>query len=371
MASDLLDKHKEDESINLKDEARKLDANSKDRKKIVSLVINYLNHKDEVKSFKKANKMKCKKNDLNDNLLRLILTEVLYSPCFKHTTFDGWTSNEWNYLNKFNEQINEKKKTVVLRQLPVKQEKKRKNDEEEDNRQDDKQTDGQKHQPNGQRTNQQNKKLNKKLKKQNEDHFDHFKDVKELPVKYLRVNRIKTTIDDLIYELVNDLEFTQVGRKFDCFNDFLKKLFSLNENEFMVDYHFPDDLIVVNSGCKKVFQEYRMYRDGKIIFQDKASLIPLKCAQLSKGMRIADICCCPGMKTFGISSALQNDCQIISVDIDGERIEMMKGLMDKLGVRCTRIVEQDFTKTTRDDFRFDDDSNEIDVLFLDPSCSGE
>ena len=50
---------------------------------------------------------------------------------------------------------------------------------------------------------------------------------------------------------------------------------------------------------------------------------------------------------------------------------MMRGLMDKLGVRCSRIVELDFTQTTPEHFTFDDDSQEIDVLFLDPSCSGE
>lgn len=49
---------------------------------------------------------------------------------------------------------------------------------------------------------------------------------------------------------------------------------------------------------------------------------------------------------------------------------MMKGLMDKLGVTCTKIKQLDFTKTTSEDFKFDDESEEIDVLFLDPSCSG-
>ena len=88
-------------------------------------------------------------------------------------------------------------------------------------------------------------------------------------------------------------------------------------------------------------------------------------------MRIADICSCPGMKTFGISSELKNECKIISVDIDSERIDIMNGLMEKLGVNCTKIIELDFTKTTSEDFKFNDkENNEIDVLFLDPSCSG-
>lgn len=74
--------------------------------------------------------------------------------------------------------------------------------------------------------------------------------------------------------------------------------------------------------------------------------------------------------SLSLSSTLENDCQIISVDIDAERIEMMRGLMDKLGVRCSKIVELDFLKTNSEHFKFDDGSREIDVLFLDPSCSG-
>lgn len=272
LACDLLNKYKEDETINLKEECRKLEnTNNKDRKKIVSLVFNYLEHKDEIKKFKKETKIKCKKRNLDDYLVRLMLTEMLYSPCFKEHTFENW--KEMDYLINFNEQINEKKKTIVLRQLPSKQEKKRKNKD---------QTNESTDQSNNQ-SNNSSKQSYKKLKKANQDHLDLFKDVKEIPVKYLRINRLKTNVDDLVYELANDLEFIQVGRKFDCFNDFLKKLFSLKENEFMLDYHFPDDLIVIHSSLKKKFQEYRIYQNGRVIFQDKASLIPIKCANLKKG----------------------------------------------------------------------------------------
>lgn len=350
LACDLLVKYKEDETINLKEACLKFnDTNSKERKKIVSLVINYLNHKDEIKKFKKESKIKCKKNDLDDHLVRLMLTEILYSPFFKDQTFANW--KEWNYLTNFDGLINEKKKTINLRELPVKQKKQ----------------EGQEKRKKKNETKDDKKKKQKLLN----DHVDLFKDVKELPVKYLRINKLKANATELIYELVNDLEYIQVGRKFDCFNDFLKKLFNLNENEFMLDYHFPDDLIVINQNCKKEFQSYRMYESGKVIFQDKASLLPLKCVNLVKGMNIADICCCPGMKTFSISSTLDNDCKIISVDINPERIEQMKDLMDKLGVRCTNIIEKDFTQTSKDDFNFHNDNDQIDVLFLDPSCSGE
>lgn len=282
-ACSVLDRQNEDESIDLKEECRKIEnTNSKERKKIVSLVVNYLSRKDEVKSFKKETRIKSKKRGLNDQLVRMMLTEMLYSPCYREETFSGW--QEMDYLNHFAEQIGERRKTIVLRTLPVKQEKRK--------------TDAS---TNGSKTDGQNQKsAKKKLKKLNQEHLELFKDVKELPIKYLRVNRIKTNVDDLVYELVNDLEYIQVGRKFDCFNDFLKKLFSLKESEFMLDYHFPDDLIVVNACVKRELQQYRMYQEGKVIFQDKASLIPLRCAGLSKGMRIADVCCAPGMKTFGI-----------------------------------------------------------------------
>lgn len=280
-ACGLLDRQKEDESLDVKEECRKIEnTNSKERKKIVSLVINYLSRKDEVKSFKKEARIKSKKRGLNDQLVRMMLTEMLYSPCYREETFVGW--QEMDYLDNFAEQIREKRKTVELRTLPVKQEKRKTE------------------QTNGVADGESKKSAKKKLKKQNQDHVELFKDVKELPIKYLRVNRIKATVDDLVYELVNDLEYVQVGRKFDSFNDFLRKLFSLKENEFMLDYHFPDDLIVVSASVKREFQQYRMYEEGKVIFQDKASLIPLRCAGLRKGMRIADICCAPGMKTFGI-----------------------------------------------------------------------
>lgn len=286
----VLDKQRQNESIDLKEECRKIaNTNSKERKKIVSLVINYLERKDEVKSFKKESRIKCKKRNLDDHLVRMMLTEMLYSPCYREETFRDWP--EMNYLNNFADQIRERKKAIVLRTLPTKQPKRKPNETDQSNG-------GQTTNDNRNKSSQKSAK--KKLKKLDQDHLELFKDVRELPIKYLRVNRIKHNVDDLVYELVNDLEFVQVGRKFDCFNDFLRKLFSLGEREFMLDYHFPDDLVVVHAGVKRELQSYRMYQDGKVIFQDKASLIPLRCANLSKGMRIADICCAPGMKTFGI-----------------------------------------------------------------------
>lgn len=94
------------------------------------------------------------------------------------------------------------------------------------------------------------------------------------------------------------------------------------------------------------------------------------CLPLKKNMNILDVCCAPGTKTAVIASKLKNKANIISIDRDSERMKEMKSLMHKLGVTCSTMMEADFidlVKNEPDKISFD---GQIDLLLLDPSCSG-
>ena len=343
-----------------KEFCKNLSGNSKERKKITSMVANYFKYEDELRRFYKQNKLNVKKNGsgLSKTLIKLILAELLYSRNDYQHLYAHF--KESKYLSKFADQIKKVKETV---ELPPLQEKLADEDgEEQDGKKKNKRKNKKKKNKD---QNSNDSQANKRFKK---EVGDPFADQKTVPAKYLRVNRIKTSIEAVIRELVNKYGWTQVGGRFDTFAAFLKRLFAIEKLEFMVDYHFPDDLLVVPASGSMFFQSLLMYENGEIIFQDKASLLVMRCVPLKAGSKIGDICCAPGMKTAAIASMLNNNCEMFSVDMDDERLQTMETLMKKLSITCTKIMKADFTKCTADDFELN--KKEMDVLFLDPSCSG-
>lgn len=96
----------------------------------------------------------------------------------------------------------------------------------------------------------------------------------------------------------------------------------------------------------------------------------ISCLPLEKRMSILDVCSAPGTKTAVIASILKNKATIISIDRDHERMNEMKSLMQKLDVTCTTMIEGDFIDVAKKEADKINFGGDIDLLILDPSCSG-
>ena len=69
----------------------------------------------------------------------------------------------------------------------------------------------------------------------------------------------------------------------------------LEVNQFLVDFHF-DDLLAFGAGT--TFFDYKLYDDGVLILQDKASCLAVEALNPPPGSFILDACAAPGMKTL-------------------------------------------------------------------------
>ena len=90
----------------------------------------------------------------------------------------------------------------------------------------------------------------------------------------------------------------------------------------------------------------------------------IECLDLKPGMRILDVCCAPGMKTAAIASRLNNEAEIISIDKDAKRLGEMENILEKAGVTCCEMHDNDFIDVDPEEV------GPVDVIMLDPSCSG-
>ncbi|XP_025016207.1 probable 28S rRNA (cytosine-C(5))-methyltransferase isoform X1 [Tetranychus urticae] len=181
---------------------------------------------------------------------------------------------------------------------------------------------------------------------------------------YLRINRLKCKMSEIIPILLAN-GFTQDETKDESFESFVTNCHALKMRCFKKDFHFKKELLVFRPKATKYITCLDIYLEGKVIIQDKASLLAVKAMKLKKRANVLDVCCAPGTKTAAMAACMKNKGTITSIDRDENRLKDMQKLMDKLGVSCCSITHGDFI-----DLAPNLQNPEIDVLLLDPSCSG-
>jgi 16S rRNA (cytosine967-C5)-methyltransferase len=106
------------------------------------------------------------------------------------------------------------------------------------------------------------------------------------------------------------------------------------------------------------------YREGELIFQDKASVLVGEVASPKSTDLVLDICAAPGVKTSHLSQLMGNRGRIISIDYDEKRLNSWRRLIAKMGVSNAEPVLADAINPG-------ELPNEIaDVVVLDPPCTG-
>jgi 16S rRNA (cytosine967-C5)-methyltransferase len=106
------------------------------------------------------------------------------------------------------------------------------------------------------------------------------------------------------------------------------------------------------------------YREGKLILQDKASVLVGEVASPKSTDLVLDICAAPGVKTSHLAQLMCNRGRIISVDYDERRLNSWRRLVKMMGVSNAEPVLADAKK-------LGELPNEIaDIVVLDPPCTG-
>lgn len=175
--------------------------------------------------------------------------------------------------------------------------------------------------------------------------------------RYVRVNTLKTTLEDVIDYLKRE------GFSYQGTPGRLEDLDRLSGKMFLCDLHLKD--LLVFSG-KTDFHDHFLYKAGHIILQDKASCLPAFLLNPPVGSHVIDACAAPGNKTSHLAAIMKNKGKLFAFDLDAKRLSTMSTLLLRAGVTCQQLANQDFLKVDPQNSEY----KEVKYILLDPSCSG-
>ncbi|XP_070591138.1 28S rRNA (cytosine-C(5))-methyltransferase isoform X2 [Erythrolamprus reginae] len=174
--------------------------------------------------------------------------------------------------------------------------------------------------------------------------------------RYVRVNLLKTCVDDVI-DYFKRQGYSYQG-KATCMEEAM-----LSKKKFLLDLQLPDLLIFPP---KTDLHDHQLYQAGHIILQDKASCLPAFVLNPTPGSHVIDACAAPGNKTSQLAAIMKNKGQIFAFDLDAKRLATMSTMLVRAGVTCHQLAHQDFLATDPTDSKY----SKVRYILLDPSCSG-
>ena len=179
--------------------------------------------------------------------------------------------------------------------------------------------------------------------------------------RWIRVNTLRTTLDEQLGSTFKDFErVATVG-------DVARS--SGGGRKLYVDEHVPN-LVAVSPSANLTSSP--AYREGKLIFQDKASCFPAYLLDpTGEDGDVIDATAAPGNKTTHLAAILRErggTGKVFACEKDELRsktLEKMTKLADPEGVIVVK-AKQDFTKLNPNNKQFAN----VTAILLDPSCSG-
>ncbi|XP_016401868.1 LOW QUALITY PROTEIN: probable 28S rRNA (cytosine-C(5))-methyltransferase, partial [Sinocyclocheilus rhinocerous] len=124
-----------------------------------------------------------------------------------------------------------------------------------------------------------------------------FQQTQDVIPHYVRVNTLKTTLDDVIDYLKRE-RFSYQGTA-----SRLENLDCLSGKTFLCDLHLQDLLVF---SAKTDFHNHFLYKAGHIILQDKASCLPAFLLNPRVGSNVIDACAAPRNKTSHLAAIMKN-----------------------------------------------------------------
>lgn len=107
-----------------------------------------------------------------------------------------------------------------------------------------------------------------------------------------------------------------------------------------------------------------LYKQGLFEIQDASSQLVAPFAHVKPGMRVIDACAGAGGKTLHLGALMQNKGSIISMDVEGFKLDELRRRANRAGISIaeTRLIENNKTiKRLRES---------ADLVLLDAPCSG-
>lgn len=115
---------------------------------------------------------------------------------------------------------------------------------------------------------------------------------------------------------------------------------------------------------KGAVREIYGFCDGLFTVQDEASQICVEALDANAGMKVMDICACPGSKSFGAAINMENEGEILSFDLHERKLSLILSGAERLGIDIIKVAEQDGRKPLSEHF------GTADRVICDVPCSG-
>jgi 16S rRNA (cytosine967-C5)-methyltransferase len=117
---------------------------------------------------------------------------------------------------------------------------------------------------------------------------------------------------------------------------------SLTDVQLVRDPDVPEVSRIVE-GVDTVVKS-QSFKDGRILIQDKASVVTVNALDPQPNQKIWDACAAPGMKTQLIAEKMQGRGELIATDIYKDRLNLAKARSRQLNVDITRWIHADASK---------------------------
>ncbi|ABM80373.1 RsmB/NOP family class I SAM-dependent RNA methyltransferase [Hyperthermus butylicus] len=147
-----------------------------------------------------------------------------------------------------------------------------------------------------------------------------FEALNKRPLISIRVNTLKTTVEEVVEELKREGKNPIVSTRVPV----------------IVKFEGPYD-----------FDRSRLYREGKFVIQEEASAAASIILDPKPGMTVVDLAAAPGGKTSHIAELMKNHGRIYAFDIDRVRIKRMRMILRRMGITIVRIFEKDAREAPR------------------------
>lgn len=121
------------------------------------------------------------------------------------------------------------------------------------------------------------------------------------------------------------------------------KIFETLDGLKMVTDSDVSQIFRIHDGIEEIVKS-EQFKEGKILIQDKASVLVINALNPQPGENIWDACAAPGMKTQLIAERMKGKGRLIATDVYPNRVKMAKELSKKLNSTFTEWTQSDATK---------------------------
>lgn len=100
---------------------------------------------------------------------------------------------------------------------------------------------------------------------------------------------------------------------------------------------YTDDIVKCQAGISKIID---LIDTGCVFVQDEASRIATKVLQAKENDMVADVCACPGGKTFSLAIDMNNKGKLLSSDLHKNKLSLICSGAERLGINIIETKEQ-------------------------------